>query len=82
MAVNLPQPSGFLAVPGIEIGTGATGLKDRDDVVVAVMDPQTRVAGVYTQSAFAAPPVELAKAREAKSRVWVINSGNANAATG
>ncbi|MEE6248236.1 MAG: bifunctional glutamate N-acetyltransferase/amino-acid acetyltransferase ArgJ [Pseudomonadota bacterium] len=82
MAVNLPQPSGFLAVPGIEIGTGATGLKDRDDVVVAVMDPQTRVAGVYTQSAFAAPPVELAKTREAKSRVWVINSGNANAATG
>ena len=58
MAVNLPQPSGVLAVPGIEIGTGATGLKDRDDVVVAVMDPQTRVAGVYTQSAFAAPPVE------------------------
>ena len=82
MAVNLPQPSGVLAVPGIEIGTGATGLKDRDDVVVAVMDPQTRVAGVYTQSAFAAPPVELAKTREAKSRVWVINSGNANAATG
>ena len=26
--------------------------------------------------------MELAKAREAKSRVWVINSGNANAATG
>ena len=46
------------------------------------MDTQTRVAGVYTQSAFTAPPVELAKARANDSRAWVINSGNANAATG
>lgn len=82
VAVNLQQPSEALAVPGIELGTAATGLKDRDDLVVAVMDTQTRVAGVYTQSAFTAPPVELAKARANDSRAWVINSGNANAATG
>ena len=82
MAVNLAEPSNVLTVPGIELGTAATGLKPGDDVVVAVMAAHTRVAGVYTQSAFMAAPVELAKAREAHSRAWVINSGNANAATG
>ena len=56
-----------LAVPGIELGTAATGLKDRDDLVVAVRirNPSCRV---YTQSAFV--QVELAKARANDSRAW------------
>jgi glutamate N-acetyltransferase/amino-acid N-acetyltransferase len=82
VAVNLSQPTGVLPVPGIELGAAATGLKSGNDVVVVTLDAQTHVAGVYTQSAFAAPPVVLAKARQADSRAWVINSGNANAATG
>ena len=40
------------------------------------------MAGVFTNSAFAAPPVMLAKARQNSCRAWIINSGNANAATG
>jgi glutamate N-acetyltransferase/amino-acid N-acetyltransferase len=71
-----------LDVPGIELGTASTGLKATDDVVVARLHQNARVAGVYTQSAFAAAPVLLARDREDQCQAWVINSGNANAATG
>ena len=82
MAVNLPPPHDVLDVPGIELGTASTGLKSTDDVVVARLHQNARVAGVYTQSAFAAAPVLLARDREGHCQAWVINSGNANAATG
>jgi glutamate N-acetyltransferase/amino-acid N-acetyltransferase len=84
MPVNLFLPQNLRPVPGIEIGTARTGLKDapRHDVAVFFFSDSTHTAGVYTQSSFAAPPVKLAKAREQHSRAWVINSGNANAATG
>ena len=66
------------------MGTAKTAIKsaDRDDVAVFSFAPGTQTAGVYTQSSFIAPPVQLAKARQANCRAWVINSGNANAATG
>ena len=82
MAVNLRAPHDVLEVLGIELGTAATGFKVTDDVVVARLHPNARVAGVYTQSAFAAAPVLLARDREDQCQAWVINSGNANAATG
>lgn len=84
MAVNLAMPGTLLAVPGVQMGTARTGLKtaDRDDVAVFSFAPSTTTAGVYTQSSFIAPPVQLAKARQEHCRAWVINSGNANAATG
>ena len=82
MAVNLPPPHDVLDVSGIELGTASTGLKSTDDVVVARLHQNARVAGVYTQSAFAAAPVLLARDREDQCQAWVINSGNANAATG
>ncbi|MAH23046.1 MAG: bifunctional ornithine acetyltransferase/N-acetylglutamate synthase [Gammaproteobacteria bacterium] len=82
MAVNLSAPRDVLDVPGIRLGTAASGLKASDDVVVAHLDPQARVAGVYTQSSFAAAPVQLARERQENCQAWVINSGNANAATG
>ena len=84
MAVNLSLPGNLLAVPGIQMGTAKTAIKsaDRDDVAVFSFAPGTQTAGVYTQSSFIAPPVQLAKARQANCRAWVINSGNANAATG
>ena len=82
MAVNLSAPRDALDVPGIKLGTAASGLKASDDVVVAHLDPQARVAGVYTQSSFAAAPVQLARERQENCQAWVINSGNANAATG
>ena len=84
MAVNLSVPGKLLEIPGIQMGTARTGIKsaDRDDVAIFSFALGTTTAGVYTQSSFIAPPVQLAKARQAYCRAWVINSGNANAATG
>ena len=84
MAVNLP-PMGTLApIEGIEIGTAAAGIKhpDRDDVAVFAFAVGTVVGGVFTQSSYRAAPVELAAERLGPARGFVVNSGNANAATG
>jgi len=84
MAVNVPELMDLLVIPGIRIGTTNAGIKQkvRDDMVVMLLDPGATVAGVYTQSAFRAAPVKLAAARMKNARALVINSGNANAATG
>ena len=82
MAVNLSYPEDLNGVPGVLIGVAATGKKDKDDLVIVKFEEGARIAGVFTNSAFAAPPVILAKARQNSCRAWIINSGNANAATG
>ena len=83
MAVNLSKPRNLLSVPGVRLAATSSGVKgDRDDLALAVFDPTAVVAGVYTQSAFAAPPVFVAKERGQTARAWLVNSGNANAATG
>ena len=82
MAVNLKYPENIIGVPGVSLGVSATGEKDRDDLVIVRFEEGSSVAGVFTNSAFAAPPVMLAKARQNLCRAWIINSGNANAATG
>ena len=82
MAVNLSYPEDLNGVPGVLIGVAATGKKDKDDLVIVRLEDGSSVAGVFTNSAFAAPPVILAKARQNSCRAWIINSGNANAATG
>lgn len=84
MAVNVPALEALLPIPGVRIGTTNAGIKQRvrDDMVVMVMDADATVAGVFTQSAFRAAPVKIAEARLDQARALVINSGNANAATG
>lgn len=86
MTVNLAPPEVFEAVRGLAIGTGCAGIKrrDRDDVVVFSLPPGAAVAALFTQSAFAAAPVQVARRHlhATSPRALVINSGNANAATG
>ncbi len=86
MAVNLPEPADILPVPGVRLATGAAAIKraGRDDLVLIAFDPDTSVAGVFTRSAFRAAPVILAEAHIDRGgvRALLINSGNANAATG
>lgn len=84
MAVNIPELMDLLVIPGVRIGTTNAGIKQklRDDMVVMLLEPGATVAGVYTQSAFRAAPVKLAATRMKNARALVINSGNANAATG
>jgi glutamate N-acetyltransferase/amino-acid N-acetyltransferase len=53
-------------------------------VLVAVLAPDTQVAGVFTQSKTAAAPVAWCRRRlkSGTAHVLVVNSGNANAFTG
>lgn len=72
-------------ITGIELGTTCAGIKQnvRDDVLVIQMSEQATCAAVFTQNAFCAAPVHVAKANLAHAPRWLlINSGNANAGTG
>ena len=84
MAVNLNTPGSLMPIPGVRIGSAAAAVKhtDRLDLAVFTFDEGTDIGGAYTQSHFAAAPVLLARARNKHALAWVINSGNANAATG
>jgi len=73
-------------IAGIRLATAEAGIryKNRTDVLLAVMDKGTAVAGVFTKSKCPSAPVEWcrAKLRGGKARALVVNSGNANAFTG
>ena len=84
MPVNLSNPEVVHSVAGVRIGTACAEIKQskRDDLALFVFDPGTHIAGVYTKSHFMAAPVIVAKENEQSSLSWLVNSGNANAATG
>jgi glutamate N-acetyltransferase/amino-acid N-acetyltransferase len=79
-------------ISGVKLATAAAGIryKDRTDVLLAVMDKGTTVAGVFTKSKCPSAPVEWCRAKLSKggsskegfARALVVNSGNANAFTG
>src|SRR6476646_11123461 len=73
-------------IAGVRIATGAAGIKykERTDVLLALFDKNTAVAGVLTRSKCPSAPVEWcrAKLKGGKARALVVNSGNANAFTG
>ncbi|MGA3302243.1 MAG: bifunctional glutamate N-acetyltransferase/amino-acid acetyltransferase ArgJ [Methylovirgula sp.] len=89
-----PAPSPFApkitpdlpAIDGVRFATGAVGVRyqGRTDVLIALFDKGTKVAGVFTKSKCASAPVEWCRARlkSGKARALVANSGNANAFTG
>jgi len=71
---------------GVRLATAAAGIryKGRTDVLLALLDPGTTVAGVFTTSKCPSAPVEWCrdKLKGGKARALVVNSGNANAFTG
>ncbi len=73
-------------VAGVRFATAAAGIryKGRTDVLLALFDPGTAVAGVFTRSRCPSAPVDWCRANLAQgsARVLVVNSGNANAFTG
>jgi glutamate N-acetyltransferase/amino-acid N-acetyltransferase len=73
-------------IDGVRFATGAAGIRyeGRTDVMLALLDKGTEVAGVFTKSKCSSAPVDWCKARLAKgkARALVVNSGNANAFTG
>jgi glutamate N-acetyltransferase/amino-acid N-acetyltransferase len=73
-------------VPGIRLGTACAGIRhpDRRDLLVMELDRGSRCAAVFTQNAFCAAPVTLARRHlgSGSPRYLLVNSGNANAGTG
>ncbi|WP_394752385.1 bifunctional glutamate N-acetyltransferase/amino-acid acetyltransferase ArgJ [Crenothrix sp.] len=72
-------------VAGIALGTTNAGIKQtvRDDILLIQMAEGSSCAAVFTQNAFCAAPVHVAKANLPHQPRWLlINSGNANAGTG
>jgi glutamate N-acetyltransferase/amino-acid N-acetyltransferase len=80
------------AIAGVRLATAAAGIryKGRTDVLLALLDEGTTVAGVFTKSRCPSAPVEWCRAqlkggkssKEGLARALVVNSGNANAFTG
>ena len=74
------------AIAGVKLATAAAGIryKGRTDVLLAVMDKGTSVAGVFTKSKCPSAPVDWCRAKLGRghARALVVNSGNANAFTG
>ena len=80
--MSIITPRGFLAA-GI-----ACGIKDgkKDLAIISTDSPTVTCAGVFTSNLAAAAPVQISKKHllsgNSNPRAVIINSGNANAATG
>ncbi len=85
MAVGNTQLPQMHPVKGIKLGCCNAGIKqtERDDVLLMQMDEGGSCAAVFTQNAFCAAPVTVAKSHLLQMPRWLlVNSGNANAGTG
>lgn len=88
----LAPPAGFPDLPiikGVRFAAAAAGVKykGRDDVMLAVADAGSTVAGVFTKSSTRSAPVldcqeKLAGASSDAPVAILVNSGNSNAFTG
>ena len=71
---------------GVRLGTARAGIRyrDRTDLMLAVLDPGTAVAGVFTRSLTPGAPVDWCRRclPRGTARAIVVNSGNANVFTG
>ncbi|MBE1284518.1 MAG: bifunctional glutamate N-acetyltransferase/amino-acid acetyltransferase ArgJ [Rhodobacteraceae bacterium] len=95
MAQSLPvsplAPAKFpelAPIKGVRLASAAAGVKyqNRTDVMLAVLDPGSAVAGVFTRSATRSAPVldcqaKLGGSTESGAAI-LVNSGNSNAFTG
>ena len=91
LAVSPLAPAGLPDLPvigGVRFATAAAGVKyaGRTDVMLALLDPGTTLAGVFTRSSTRAAPVLDCQAKiglaDTGGAAILVNSGNANAFTG
>jgi glutamate N-acetyltransferase / amino-acid N-acetyltransferase len=77
---NLPE------IKGVKLASAATGIryKNRPDVLLALLDRGTTVAGCLTNSKSRSAPVDWCaeSLKKGTGRVLLVNAGNANAFTG
>ena len=81
--VHVPQ---LPEIGGVRLASCEAGIryKGRKDLLLAVFEEPTTVAGVLTKSKTASAPVDFCRKNlvDGKARALVVNSGNANAFTG
>ena len=88
MAYQLIEGGGVTSPKGFMAGACYVGVKSRKsekpDVAVLYSEYPTSCAALFTTNKFCAAPVILGREvlKKGKARAIVINSGNANAATG
>ncbi|NND67212.1 MAG: bifunctional glutamate N-acetyltransferase/amino-acid acetyltransferase ArgJ [Halioglobus sp.] len=88
MAVGTDSLPELHPVAGVRLGTTAAGIKTpgRRDLVLIEAAAGTQCAAVFTQNAFCAAPVTVAREHLAAAggcpRYLLVNTGNANAGTG
>jgi glutamate N-acetyltransferase / amino-acid N-acetyltransferase len=82
-------PASFPEMPpveGVRLATAAAGIRypGRTDVLLALFDEGTTVAGVFTRSKCPSAPVDWCRemVKGGRARALVVNSGTANAFTG
>jgi glutamate N-acetyltransferase/amino-acid N-acetyltransferase len=80
------QPPVLPPIDGVRLAACEAGIRyaGRTDLLLALFDPSTAVAGVFTTSKTASAAVEWCRehVRHGMARALVVNSGNANAFTG
>ncbi len=88
-AISPLAPARFPDMPpvaGVKLATAAAGIRygGRTDVLLALFEQGTSVAGVFTRSKCPSAPVDWCRAhlKAGAARALVVNSGNANAFTG
>jgi len=88
-AISPLAPASFPEMPpiaGVRLATAAAGIRypGRTDVLLALFDPGTSVAGVFTRSKCPSAAVDWCRDRikNGRASALVVNSGNANAFTG
>ena len=85
MPVGLSPPSRLFPVAGIRLASTSAGIysSERADVMLIALDESSTVSAVFTNNAFAAAPVFVARNHlRNKPRYFLVNAGNANAGTG
>ena len=73
-------------IAGVRLASAHCGIRyqGRSDLMVAVLDPGTSIAGVFTRSLMPGAPVDWCRRAlpRGKARAIIVNSGNANVFTG
>ena len=92
MAVNPPELTAPLPVPGFKVGTASCGVKSPDlkgkrtDLTIIAADVDCHAAATFTQNRLRAACVDLGERRVIEKgteiRASVSHSGKANAGTG
>ena len=83
--MKVKQPFPFNEIQGVRLAAVASGLKkDSLDLALIELNENCVCSAVFTQSSFAAAPVLISREhlKDESSRYILVNSGNANAATG